>query len=104
MPKLQCADCSGTGRDQYGKVCENCGGDGSREISDPINHPPHYTGGGIECIDAMIAAQGIPAVINYCRCAAFKYLWRGGKKDDTVQDLRKSVWYIEKEIELRGRL
>jgi len=25
-------------------------------MTDPVNHPPHYTAGGIECIDGIEAA------------------------------------------------
>lgn len=73
------------------------------EASDPIN-PSHYGAGsgGIECIDAIEAALGREAAANFCRGNAIKYLWRGGKKDATEQDLRKAIWYIEKEIELRA--
>lgn len=73
------------------------------EVSDPIN-PSHYGAGsgGIECIDAIEAALGREAAANFCRGNAIKYLWRSGKKDATEQDLRKAIWYIEKEIELRA--
>ncbi len=71
-------------------------------MTDPVNKPSHYASGAIECIDAMESAFGREALIEHCRMAAFKYLWRGGKKENTVQDLRKAVWYIEKEISLRG--
>ncbi len=66
--------------------------------ADMVNHPPHYTRGTIECIDALAAAtadlQGLDAV---CTANAIKYLWRwkhkGGK-----QDLEKARWYIDKLI------
>ena len=29
---------------------------------------------------------------------AFKYIARAGKKGDTIEDLRKSVWYLQREI------
>lgn len=67
---------------------------------DPVNNPSHYTQGGIECIDAMTAAFGRERVADFCRCNAFKYLLRDGKKDNTLQDLQKAAWYINKEIEL----
>lgn len=67
---------------------------------DNVNSPSHYNQGDIECIDAMISAFGIESVKSFCRCNAFKYLWRGGKKDNTIQDLNKAIWYIKKEIEL----
>ena len=61
-----------------------------------INHPAHYTGGGVECIDAIAAATadltGIEAV---CTANAIKYLWRWKKKNGT-EDLRKAVWYINR--------
>lgn len=46
-------------------------------MTDNVNHPIHYTQGGIECIDALAAAtinlQGLEAV---CTANAIKYLWR----------------------------
>lgn len=62
-------------------------------MSDPVNHPPHYTGhpSGVECI--RIAEH-----FNFCIGNAIKYIWRAGQKGDAVQDLRKAVWYIEREI------
>lgn len=64
-----------------------------------VNHPPHYTVGKVECIDALEAAttglQGIEAV---CTANAIKYLWRHQHKNG-VQDLRKAIWYIERLIQ-----
>ena len=66
---------------------------------DPVNHPSHYaeTVPGVECID-------VTKHFSFCRGNAIKYLWRAGKKDaaKTVEDLRKAIWYIEKEIETLG--
>ena len=42
----------------------------------------------------MIAAFGRDAVNTYCRLAAFKYVWRAGKKFDAEEDLKKAVWYL----------
>lgn len=51
-------------------------------MTDNVNHPKHYTQGGVECIDALAAAtinlQGIDAV---CTANAIKYLWRWGQKN-----------------------
>ncbi len=63
---------------------------------DMVNHPPHYTSGGIECIDALRAALGDEAFVAYCRATAIKYLWRTGRKWDAEQDLRKAAWYATK--------
>lgn len=68
-------------------------------MSDNVNHPSHYTQGGIECIEAIKAATvnltGIEAV---CTANAIKYLWRWKEKNGT-EDLDKAVWYIKKLIE-----
>lgn len=59
-------------------------------MSDPVN-PDHYHGHPVftgECYD----------VTQYCDFTAgncCKYLWRQGRKDSTVQDLRKAAWYAE---------
>lgn len=69
--------------------------------SDNVNHPQHYTGGDIECIDAMIAAYGKEAVMAFCKCNAFKYQWRFDKKNG-IEDIRKAQWYQNKYIELEN--
>lgn len=75
-------------------ICENDDLD-----DDMVEHPPHYTQGNIECIDAMISAYGVNAVMHFCQCNAFKYLWRFQHKNKT-EDLDKSLWYINKYKEL----
>jgi hypothetical protein len=64
-----------------------------RGPSDAVNHPPHYTShpSGIECI--VVAEH-----MNFCVGNAIKYLWRAGQKGDALEDLKKSKWYIEREI------
>ena len=69
---------------------------------DMVNHPSHYTQGGIECIDALKAAtvskKGIEAV---CTANVIKYLWRYEEKNG-IEDVKKARWYIDrliKEIE-----
>lgn len=62
---------------------------------DLVNHPPHYTKGSVECIDALQAALGDDGFISYCNGAAIKYLWRWRHKHaEGGQDLRKAQWYI----------
>lgn len=70
---------------------------------DPVDHPAHYTQGGIECIDALEAALGVDGVKAFCRGNAIKYLWRAGAKGSLIEDLRKAVWYIQHEIEIAQR-
>lgn len=63
---------------------------------DPICHPDHYTWiDGIECLDV---AKWFP----YCSGCAIKYIWRAGRKgteDDALNDLRKAIFYLNREIE-----
>lgn len=69
---------------------------------DNVQHPAQYTGGSIECIDAMAETQGVEAVKNFCICNAFKYLWRHDKKNG-VEDVKKAAWYLNKFIELEEK-
>lgn len=64
--------------------------------NDSVNHPPHYTQGGIECIDAIEAAvTGLHGFEAVCTANALKYLWRWKHKNG-VDDLRKAQWYLSK--------
>ena len=61
---------------------------------DAIN-PDHYRKhpSGIECIQ-------ITEHMNFCLGNAIKYIFRCDHKGG-IEDLRKSVWYIQREIERR---
>ena len=59
-----------------------------------VNHPPHYTAGKVECIDALEAATtGLHGIEAVCTANAIKYLWRHQHKNG-VQDLKKAIFYI----------
>lgn len=67
-------------------------------IADPINHPQHYTRhpSGIECIT-------VTEHMGFNLGNAVKYLWRCDlKQTSPIEDLKKSIWYIEREIKRRG--
>jgi hypothetical protein len=66
--------------------------------SSKINHPPHYTAAPIECIEAIEAALGKEAFIDFCRGQAIKYLWRARLKDTLQENLLKAQWYIHKAL------
>jgi len=95
-------------QDELCDDCGICGPDGvDKEISgevgcvrhDDVNHPDHYTSGGIEVID-FIEAKGLGFHLGN----AVKYIARAGKKDpdNLVQDLEKARWYIDRAIENDG--
>lgn len=62
-------------------------------MNDPVNNPAHYTNhpSGIECIQ-------VTEHMNFNRGNAVKYIWRCGDKGEPVEDLRKAIWYLEREI------
>lgn len=67
---------------------------------DMIN-PSHYGAGtGIECIDVMEQQFGREETQAFCKLNAFKYLFRLGKKDESLQEMKKVQWYVNKWIAL----
>ena len=65
------------------------------DTPDMVNHPPHYKVGGIEVIDFIEAKQ-----LGYNLGNVVKYVGRAGKKGtDTLQDLQKARWYLERAIQ-----
>lgn len=69
-------------------------------MTDNVNHPAHYETGKFECIEVMLETQGVEAVLNFCQCNAFKYLYRAKRKNG-LEDMKKAVWYLNKYIELK---
>jgi hypothetical protein len=62
-----------------------------------VDHPKHYTHGSIEVIDA-IEAWGL----GFSLGNAVKYIARCDHKGNAVEDLRKALWYIQRELDRRG--
>lgn len=69
-------------------------------LVDLVNKPPHYRAGGIECIEAILAALGPEQFIGYCRGNAIKYAWRAPHKGTQAQDFRKAAFYLERAAEV----
>lgn len=65
-------------------------------MNDVVNNPKHYTNhpSGIECIQ-------ITESMGFCLGNAIKYLWRADLKNDAIEDMKKAIWYINREIERR---
>lgn len=67
------------------------------KLMDEVNHPTHYTShpSGVQFVE-------IAETMTFNLGSALKYIWRCGlKSDDVVKDLKKAVWYLNREI---GRL
>jgi signal recognition particle subunit SEC65 len=61
--------------------------------ADNVNHPAHYKVGGIETID-FIEAKGL----NYRLGNVVKYISRADHKGERLENLKKGLWYLEREI------
>ena len=62
---------------------------------DAVNHPSHYTDGGIETIDYIRAKLSAEGFRSYCLGNVLKYVSRAGKKGDATEDLKKAKVYLE---------
>lgn len=62
---------------------------------DMINHPPHYTQGGIETIEYIRAKLSPEEYVGYLRGNIFKYASRIGLKGESSEDSGKIEWYAK---------
>lgn len=81
----------------YGKLVWKCDVDALTDTTntvDSVNHPKHYTsdGCGVEAIE-------VTSLLPACISNAVKYVWRCGKKDEDLQELKKALWYINYSID-----
>lgn len=65
---------------------------------DIINHPSHYTAGGVECIDAIEAAlcKYTDPVDAWLAGQVVKYLWRAPLKGAYRVDVGKAKFYLDR--------
>jgi hypothetical protein len=69
-----------------------------RKMVDLVNDPPHYKTGGIETIDYIEAKE-----LNFHLGNAVKYISRANHKGTPIEDIRKAIWYLERELDRRHR-
>ena len=58
-----------------------------------IDHPKHYNMGRYEAIDVIEDWN-----LNFNLGNVIKYISRAGHKDNIIQDLKKALWYLIREI------
>ena len=64
-------------------------------MEEMVNHPKHYKAGNLEAIDVLQTFfPNNPLLWN-----ATKYLLRSERKGNKTQDLRKAMWYIQRELQ-----
>ena len=63
-------------------------------VNDVVHHPKHYTEdpSGVECIQ-------LTSLLPCCLSNSLKYVFRCGKKDEDLQELKKALFYINYSIE-----
>ena len=68
------------------------------EKHDNVNHPAHYTKGGIECLEAIKSSMADDHFHGYIKGNILKYIWRYEDKNG-VEDLKKAQFYLNRLIE-----
>jgi hypothetical protein len=63
-------------------------------MKEAVNHPNHYNQiNGAECIDIINQLK-----FGFCLGNALKYIWRCEEKGNKEQDLKKAIWYLNREL------
>lgn len=65
---------------------------------DNVEHPSHYTSGGIECIDAIKASMSSEEYKGFLKSQVIKYVWRYRLKGKPTEDLKKARFYLDRLI------
>lgn len=70
-------------------------------MNDMVNHPPHYTSGDAECpgCERKIECIDVTRHMGFNLGNAIKYIWRAEHKGNKREDLKKSIWYLNNELE-----
>jgi hypothetical protein len=68
--------------------------------SSAVNHPTHY-GGASNTYEAIKVIEAWE--LGFHLGNTVKYISRAGKKDDTLQDLEKAAWYLDRKIKALRR-
>ena len=63
------------------------------EEKEKVDHPSHYNQG-IETIEYIESWS-----MNFNTGNVIKYVTRAGYKDNQLEDLKKAMWYLQREID-----
>lgn len=69
-------------------------------LKDNVNHPQHYTQGGIETIDYLQAKMTQEQFEGYLLGNILKYVSRYPHKNG-IEDLKKAQWYLDKLVKVK---
>lgn len=76
------------------KDIANTMSDTVNNATDFVHHPKHYTSD-----DCGVEAIEVTSLLPACISNAVKYVWRCGKKDEDLQELKKALWYVNYSID-----
>ena len=79
---------------EYGQIVWKRNVSDVHNPADAIHHPKHYTSD-----DCGVEAIEVTSLLPACISNAVKYVWRCGKKDEDLQELKKALWYINYSID-----
>jgi hypothetical protein len=71
-------------------------------MTDLVNSPDHYTHGGVETWDYIIAKCGTEGAFYYAMGNAIKYISRAPYKGKMLEDLKKAQWYVNRMVEIKS--
>lgn len=66
----------------------------AKEEKEAVNHPDHYTAGGMEVIDILKAKLTTEQLEGFLLGNVIKYTTRYGHKNG-IEDLKKARWYLD---------
>lgn len=67
------------------------------EQKDSVNSPKHYTSGKYEVIDVIEDWD-----LNFRLANTIKYIARHKHKGNPLEDLKKALWYLQREVDSYG--
>ena len=75
------------------------------ENNEKVNQPKHYNSLNAKCEVCEHQVECITVVreMNFNLGNAIKYIWRCEDKGETINDLKKAMWYLQDEIDKRNK-
>ena len=85
--------------EEFQKNAKKAGWSCTSPSKEMVDHPSHYQGKRFEVIDIIEDYD-----LGFNLGNAIKYILRAGHKDEYTQDLKKAIWYLEREINGKNSL
>jgi hypothetical protein len=74
--------------------------DNNGKLTEPkkemVNHPTHYGAGPDDPYEVIKIIEHYN--LSFSMGNVLKYMLRAGKKDEELQDLKKALWYLTREV------